>query len=240
MLVLSCVFLVLALGSLVRTTTGFGFSLVAVPPLAVLVDPVTAVVVAALMSAPVSVWIAVRDRRHVDRRLAALLLGFGLAGVPFGVWLLNVLPERTLTVVIAAMVLLGTVLVWRRIPLPGGGPSLAGVSALSGASFAATGIDGPIMVAALQGSGMEPRAQRATLSVMFGVTSGASLAGFAVSGQLTPTVGGMLLLGVPAMALGVLAGELVFRRLDAELFRRAVLGLLVVSSVSVVTRAVTA
>lgn len=238
--VLTCVFLVLLLGSLVRTTAGFGFSLVAVPPLALLVDPVTAVVVAALMSAPMSVWIAVRDRRHVDRRLAVLFLGYGLAGVPLGVWLLNVLPPRPLMMAIAAMVLLGTLLVWRKVPLPGGTPALAGVSALSGTSFAATGIDGPLMVAALQGAGLEPRVQRATLSVMFSATGTASLAGFAVSGQLTPQVGSLLLLGVPAMLLGVLMGERVFHRMDPELFRRAVLGLLVISSVSVVTRAVTA
>ncbi|MGW8532093.1 sulfite exporter TauE/SafE family protein [Nocardiopsis sp. NPDC055824] len=239
MLVISCVFVVLALGSLVRTTTGFGFSLVAVPPLALLADPVTAVVVAGLMSAPVSVWITARDRQHVDRRLAALFLGFGLAGVPFGVWLLAVLPERALMVAIAVMVLVGTFLVWRRTPIPGGTPTLAGVSALSGASFASTGIDGPLMVAALQGSGLEPRVQRATLSVMFSATSAASLAGFWTSGRLTPEVGSLLLVGVPAMLVGMAVGERVFRRLDAELFRRAVLWLLLISSVSVVTRVVT-
>jgi len=119
------VFLVLALASVIRTTAGFGFSLVAVPPLTLLLDPVTAVVVAAIMAAPLSLWIAVKDWRHVDPRITAVALGAGLVGVPFGVWLLHALPARALSVVIAAVVLLCTVMVWRRVTVRGGLRSVA-------------------------------------------------------------------------------------------------------------------
>jgi uncharacterized membrane protein YfcA len=227
------VFLVLALASVIRTTAGFGFSLVAVPPLTLLLDPVTAVVVAAIMAAPLSLWIAVKDWRHVDRRITAVALGAGLVGVPFGVWLLHGLPARALSVVIAAVVLLCTVMVWRRVTVRGGLRSVAWISAFSGASFASTGIDGPPMVAAMQGLRLPPRVQRATLGVVFSGTSLASLAGFGISGQLTSEVGWALLAGVPALFIGIFAGERIFARFDAERFRQAVLGLLVVSSVSV-------
>jgi uncharacterized membrane protein YfcA len=227
------VFLVLALASVIRTTAGFGFSLVAVPPLTLLLDPVTAVVVAAIMAAPLSLWIAVKDWRHVDRRITAVALGAGLVGVPFGVWLLHALPARALSVVIAAVVLLCTVMVWRRVTVRGGLRSVAWISAFSGASFASTGIDGPPMVAAMQGLRLPPRVQRATLGVVFSGTSLASLAGFGISGQLTSEVGWALLAGVPALFIGIFAGERIFARFDAERFRQAVLGLLVVSSVSV-------
>ncbi|MEE2043522.1 TSUP family transporter, partial [Nocardiopsis tropica] len=89
------------------------------------------------------------------------------------------------------------------------------------------------------GRGLDPRVLRASLPVMFAATSAASLAGFWISGRLTPEVGSLLLVGVPAMLVGMAVGERVFRRLDAELFRRAVLWLLLISSVSVVTRVVT-
>ncbi|MBD0838264.1 MULTISPECIES: sulfite exporter TauE/SafE family protein [unclassified Streptomyces] len=227
------VFLVLTLASVIRTTAGFGFSLVAVPPLTLLLDPVTAVVVAAIMAAPLSLWIAVKDWRHVDRRITAVALAAGLAGVPFGVWLLHALPPRALSLVIAVVVLLCTVMVWRRFTVRGGLGAVAWISAFSGASFASTGIDGPPMVAAMQGLRLPPRVQRATLGVVFSGTSLASLAGFGISGQLTAEVGWALLAGVPALFIGIFAGERIFARFDADRFRRAVLGLLVVSSVSV-------
>ncbi len=243
MYLLACVFVVLVLAALVRITAGFGFSLVAVPPLALLMDPVTAVVVAATLAVPLNLWVALRDRAHVHRRAALLLLVCALSGVPFGLWAINAWPERALLVLIAATVVLGTVLVWRRVRIPGGNYAVAGMSALSGAAFASTAIDGPLMVAGLQGSrlaGLEPRVQRATLAVTFSATSVATLAGFGFGGQLTPQVGALLLLGAPALLIGTLVGERLFRRLDAELFRRTVLVLLAVSSVSMVTRVVTA
>lgn len=243
MSLLACVFAVLVLAALVRITAGFGFSLVAVPPLALLLDPVTAVVVSAALAVPLNLWVALRDRAHVDRRAAPLLLVCALSGVPFGLWALDVLSEPTLLVLIAATVVLGTVLVWRRVRVPGGMYAVAGMSALSGAAFASTAIDGPLMVAGLQGSrlaDLEPRVQRATLAVTFSATSVATLAGFGVGGRLTPQIGVLLLLGAPALLIGTLVGERLFRGLDAELFRCAVLVLLAVSSVSVVTRVVTA
>ncbi|MFG3340222.1 TSUP family transporter [Glycomyces sp. NPDC048151] len=239
MLTLLGVFAVLLLASTIRSTAGFGFSLVAVPPLAVLVDPVSAVVVAAVLAAPVSIAIAVKDRRRIDRRLLAVVLGCGVPGVPLGVWALNALPAEALMLVIAGVVVLGTVLVWRKAVLRGGTATLAGVSLFAGASYGATGIDGPPMVAAFQGLGLEPRVQRATLAVSFASTSVAATVGYALTGHFTAELGGLLLLGAPGVALGIVAGELLFSRLDAERFRRVVLGLLIVSSASLLTRAVT-
>ena len=236
-LVLLGAFIVLTIASTIRATAGFGFSLVAVPPLALLIDPVTAVVVAASMAAPLSVWIAIKDRHHVDRRIAGLVLGFGLAGVPLGVWILNVLSAEFLMVVIAVIVLIGTVMVWRRVTIPGGHISVAAVGAFSGASFGATGIDGPPMVAALQGMGLEPRVQRATLAVAFSGTSIAAIVGYGFTNQLTATVGATLLVGLPALFVGIWVGEQLFSRLNAMRFRQVVLTLLVVSSISVITRA---
>jgi uncharacterized membrane protein YfcA len=233
------VFAVLTIASVIRSTAGFGFSLVAVPPLAILLDPVTAVVIAAVVAAPVSISIAVKDRRHIDRRLLAVILGCGVPGVPLGVWALNVLPAETLMLVIAGVVVLGTVLVWRKAALRGGTAALAGVSLFAGASYGATGIDGPPMVAAFQGLGLEPRVQRATLAVSFASTSVAAAIGYAYTGHFTAEVGKLLLVGVPGLLIGIVAGDLLFNRLDAERFRRVVLGLLIVSSASLLSRAVT-
>lgn len=243
MFVLAGVFVALTLAALVRIAAGFGFALVSVPLLALLLDPVTSVVLAATLSVPLNLWVAIGDRAHVDRKGSLLLSGCVLVGVPFGLWALNVVPESTLLLLIALSVVVGTLLVGLRVRVPGGMGAVAGMSVLSGASFAATAIDGPLLVAGLQGSrlaDLPPRIQRATLAVAFSVTSAATLVGFGFGGQLTPQVGGLVAVGVPALLLGTFVGERLFRRLDAELFRRTVLVLLVVSSVSMVTRVVTA
>ncbi|MEU2974456.1 hypothetical protein ABZ634_21985, partial [Nocardiopsis alba] len=75
MSVLICVFVVLTVAAMVRIAAGFGFALVAVPPLALLLDPVSAVVVAATLAVPLNLWVMARDRAHVDRRGASLPVG---------------------------------------------------------------------------------------------------------------------------------------------------------------------
>ncbi|GHD35083.1 UPF0721 transmembrane protein [Nocardiopsis kunsanensis] len=243
MLELAAVFAALAVASLVRVTAGFGYSLVSVPLMALLIDPVTAVVIAAVTAVPLNLWVAARDRSHAHPKLSPLLLLSALVGVPFGLWVINVVDERTLLALIATVIVASTALIWFRVRIPGGTPSVAGMSLLSGASFSATAIDGPLLVAGIQGSeyrGLSPRTQRATLSMTFSATSVGTLIGFGLTGQLTTQVGLAVLAGVPAMVLGTVAGEWVFRRMDAEWFRRAVLALMVVSSVSIMTRVVTA
>lgn len=243
MLELAVVFLALTLASLVRIAAGFGYALVSVPLMALLIDPVTAVIIAAVTAVPLNLWVAVRDRAHARPRLSLLLLGSALAGVPFGLWVINVVDERVLLAVIASVIVVSTVLIWLRVRIPGGVPSVAGMSLLSGASFASTAIDGPLLVAGLQGSvyaDLPPRTQRATLSVVFSATSVATTVGFGATGQFTPVVGAAVPAAVPAMVLGSVAGEYLFRRMDPEWFRRAVLALMVVSSVSIMTRVVAA
>jgi uncharacterized membrane protein YfcA len=74
--------------------------------------------------------------------------------------------------------------------------------------------------------------------VVFSSTSLVALAGFGASGHLTATVGTTLLAGIPALFVGIAAGEKIFGRLNAVRFRQAVLGLLVISSVSMISRVV--
>lgn len=238
---LAAVFAALTVASLVRFTAGFGYSLVSVPLMALLIDPVTAVVIAAVTAVPLNLWVAARDRAHAHPKLSPLLLLSALAGVPFGLWVINVVDERTLLILIATVIVVSTVLIWFRARIPCGTPSVAGMSLLSGASFSATAIDGPLLVAGIQNSeygDLSPRPARDPEPDLLGDECG-DADRVRSTGQLTAQVGLAMLVGVPAMVLGTVAGERVFRRMDAEWFRRAVPALMVVSSVSIMTRVVT-
>ncbi|MGL6234640.1 MAG: sulfite exporter TauE/SafE family protein [Segniliparus sp.] len=229
-------FLILTIASVIRTAAGFGFALVAVPPFTFLVEPSTAVVIAALMSLPISLWTAIRYRQHIERKIAGIALVAGLLGVPIGIWLLHALQGRALALLISGVVLTCTIVVWRRVTIPPRVPLIAVISVFSGASFASTGIDGPPMVAAMQSLRLQPQVQRATLGVVFSCTGLAALAGYSLSGKLTQQVGLGLIIGIPALFAGIYIGERIFARFDAERFRRAVLLLLIASSVSVIVK----
>jgi uncharacterized membrane protein YfcA len=236
-MVLLAVFAILLAASVTQAVTGFGFALVAVPLLAAATDAHTAVVGAALLSPLITVTMAVRERTHVRWRTALAIVGAALLGMPFGLLVLSGAPERVLTALIAVVALGCTLIVWRGIRIGTGITTVGVVGVLTGALGTATGTSGPPLVAAFQAMGYDPRTFRATIAAVFTATGLLGLVGYAVAGQVHTSALVVGLAGAPAVALGWLAGNRLFARIDPARFRRLVLVALVISSLATLARA---
>ncbi|MEU6785336.1 sulfite exporter TauE/SafE family protein [Nonomuraea angiospora] len=221
---------IILIASTVHAVTGFGYALVATPLLALAVDPHTAVVSTTMSALAMTITIAVRQRHHAEWKVAMVAMAGIVLGLPIGLWVYGVTSERVLTALIGVGVLGCTVMVWRRVKVPGSVPVLVGVGLVSGALSTSTGTNGPPMVAAFQGMGYEPAKFRATLSAVFAGTSVFSLIGFAVAGQVNTQSLWIGLVGLPVVQLGWFAGNAIFSRIDAERFRKVVLAALLVSA----------
>ncbi|WP_196279276.1 sulfite exporter TauE/SafE family protein [Catellatospora vulcania] len=230
-------FAVLTVAAFAQAISGFGFSLVAVPLLAMIVDPQPAVVAATMVSCCLNTANAYGHRRHLDLGATRRLLPWVLAGLPLGVLALRLLPSGALVAVIALVTLGCTVVVWRGWHLAPGGWTLRGAGLLSGVLTTATATNGPPLVAALQAMRLEPRAFRATLALLFAAVSPIAVAGFLLAGLLSTRALLVAAVGLPAAALGGWAGNRLFARFAAGTFRRMVLGALVVSSAAALAKA---
>lgn len=221
---------IILLASTVHAVTGFGYALVATPLLALTVDPHTAVVATTMSALAMTITIGVRQRHHAEWKVAMIAMAGILLGMPLGLWVYGATSERVLTALIGIGVLGCTLMVWRRVKVPGNVPVLVGVGLLSGALSTSTGTNGPPMVAAFQGMGYDPHKFRATLAAVFAGTSVFSLIGFAVAGQVNSQSLWIGLVGVPVVQLGYFIGDAVFSRIDPDRFRRVVLLALIVSA----------
>ncbi|MEP6477179.1 MAG: sulfite exporter TauE/SafE family protein [Actinomycetota bacterium] len=211
--------------------SGFGFSLVSIPLLALVVPVKAAIVAGAMLGLVQSGAIVARDHRHVAWRSAGILIGASYAGMPIGLFVITRVEERPLQVVIAVTVLVFTGLLWRRVRLATGSLSAElGVGFTSGVLSTSTGMSGPPLVIALQARGVQPSAFRATLATVFVGASVVSLLLFWRAGLITGEAGRVAAAGLPGLIAGMLIGELAFRRVDHERFRAIVLGLLVASA----------
>jgi uncharacterized protein len=237
MLSLAAVCLIVFAAAAVQAITGFGYALVAVPLLTVIVDPPTAVVGSALAGLWLSVVVTARERMHVRWRPALTLVGTSVLGMPIGLVLLAVLSDRALRLLIAAVVLLCTVQVWRAVRLPEHPAVVVGAGLVSGVLSTSTGTNGPPLVAAFQAMGYDPRNFRATLAAVFVGSGVLGIAGFAAAGQITRPVVLLALVGAPAAAVGWFAGNTLFVRIDGTRFRHVVLTGLVISSLISTIRA---
>jgi uncharacterized protein len=225
-------FAVATLAAFAQSVSGFGSALVAVPLLSILAGPRTAVVTITALSIAMTALATARERRHVEWRVAATLAVTGLVGMPVGLLLLTTLDARVLTLVIAVLVLAFALLLargWSAHPGPWARRA-AGVT--SGAMLTSTGMNGPPLVIVLQAMRLRPDRFRATLQAVFCSQDIAAVAGFVVVGQVSRTALVAVAAGLPGLPVGWLLGDRVFAGIHPQLFRRVVLGMLVLSAVA--------
>jgi uncharacterized membrane protein YfcA len=231
---------IVAAAGIAQGLSGFGFSLVSIPLLALVVPVKAAIVGGAILGLVQSGQIVAREHGHVEWRSAAVLVAAAIVGMPIGLLVITRVPEEPLQVVIAVTVLVFTAVLWRRVHLRTDSlPAEVGVGFTSGMLSTSTGMSGPPLVIALQARGVAPSAFRATLATVFVCGSVISLMLFRSRGLVTEEALRVAAAGLPGLLVGILVGELLFRRVDHERFRRNVLVLLVASAILALVGALT-
>lgn len=218
-----------AAGTAAQSVTGFGFALLVVPILTVVEGPQTAVVVMTSIGVPMTMANAIRWRADLETRSFLMVTAAALVAMPLGTLLLTRADDRTLTLVVGAVVLAFTVALWRGLHLPPGRRTEIAAGALSGALATSVGTNGPPLVVAFQATGMTPEPFRATLAAAFAVQGGLALATFWAADLIDADVGRAWLVGIPAAIIGALVGDRVFARMDRHRFRTGVLVMLAAS-----------
>jgi uncharacterized membrane protein YfcA len=229
--------LIVGIAAAVQAISGFGFALLAVPLLTLVLPTREAVIVSTLTSLLLTVGASVRERAHADWPTVRTVMITALVGMPIGLVLLDALPNRALTALVGVSVLGSTALVWRRPALPNTTPVRVAIGTLTGVLTTATSTNGPPLVAAFQNMGYAPPRFRATLISVFAGCGFASLGFFLYGGDITGPALGASIAGVPAIVAGWLLGDRVFRRIDAARFRIVVLVALSVASAVTLLRA---
>lgn len=223
---------VVMLAACVQTVTGFGFSLVVVPPLGLVIEPADAVAVALVLLILSNLLVAAGERHEVDRTAALWLLLGAVAGLPVGLAALGVASADALRLALAAAVVVTVIIVVTGRPAIGGGAGSLLVAGLcTGALTTSLTTNGPPAVLALQGRGLAPSAFRPTVAVVLGLASVVGTVLFALDGRLAGDVLPAAAIGAPALLAGWGIGLVARSRLPVEWFRRSVLGLLLAGAV---------
>lgn len=215
---------IFVLAAVAQAVSGFGSSLVAVPLLALAVEPSTAVVAATMVSLVLSAGAWRREAAEVDVPRARSLTLAGIVGMPVGLLVLTMVSDRSLTLVVAVALLVSVTLMWRRITLPAGRASVWGAGVTSGFLLTSTGMNGPPLVLSLHGTDLSPRRFRATLQAVFTCQDVVAVAAFALTGHLHAATLAAVLGGAVGLPAGWAIGNRIFHRLAPEQFRIIVLG----------------
>ncbi len=230
---------VVLIASTAQTVAGFGFALIAVPFLVIVLDVKDAVVLVGILGLLNSTLVARAVWRHVRVRSVGTMLLGSFVGMPAGLLVLLFAPEDALRLAVGVSSITMAAAITLGLRFGGGDrPSELFAGAVSGLLNTSTGMNGPPIVLYLQERGYPPEEFRGALSAFFVVSGVVSFAALAATGVVSGAALALAVGGVPAVFAGNWAGHRLLGRLSRETFRRLVLALLIVTAVAAVATSI--
>ena len=231
---LSCAALVVFCAALVRGATGFGFSMICIVLLTLLLPPAQIAPVIVLWEIAASAGHLPFVYKEADwKALRHLALGVVL-GTPLGAYCLASVPAAPMTAAINAVVLVLTGMLFfgfqpRQRP---GRWGACGVGALTGLINGASANGGPPVILFFLSGPSSAAVSRASLIAFFLFTDVLAALVYWGYGLMTGRVLWLTAVMLPCVGLGIWLGSRWFRRVDEARFRRVVLALLLLISLA--------
>lgn len=225
--------LVVAGASATQAISGFGFALIAVPLLSLFIEPQIAVVLATVVGAFSSTFQAIADRKYAQKQLVRRLAISAYIGMPFGLVVFIVVSESVLRFIVGIVVLVAALILMRGFSISHANRKLDWILGwVSGVLATSTSTNGPPLVFLLQAKKLSPQSFRASINVVFSLTSIGAIALFAFSGNITSDDFGSIAISVPMLMLGLAIGYKMRPRINAGQFSVLVFILLIGSALS--------
>ncbi len=235
-MIITGIFLISFLATLVRSTFGFGESLVAVPLFSFFMPVNLAVPLSVLISVLVALLVVIQDHRRIEMRSAKWLILSAIPGIPLGVMVLTYGNPATVKIILGLLITGYAVYslfaknvlrlqhdnrVWLLI-----------CGFLSGIFGGAFGLNGPPLVVYGNLRSWDAKTFRATLQGYFLPASLLGLAGYYWKGLISNEVIKYFLIALPAALPAIFLGRWLNHRLQGERFYSYVyFGLLVIGCV---------
>ncbi len=220
---------IMFLAALTFGLTGFGSALIAMPLLVPLLGVEIAAPLFALLSLLLELVSLARYRRHLRFQAVWRLMLASLTAIPFGIALAQALPERVVLLVLGTVVAGYALYRLFKLPLPRlVNPNLAfGFGFVGGLLSGAYNTGGPPVVIYGSISRWNPAEFKSSLQGFFLVNSTVVVTLHILNRHMTPDVLQGVLAAIPFVLVGLWLGWQLERRINAHVFERLVLVVLV-------------
>jgi hypothetical protein len=231
-------FLIVLAASAVQGSTGFGFGLITMALLPLVVPLEIASVVVTCDVVMISLGMTWKLRREVSLRLAMAPLLASIVFTPFGVYILTVADEVILRVALGALIVLLSLFLllngserFKIASTPRNGMIAGATSGVMNGMF---NIGGPPLVVYFMRTARDKLSYKAALDFVF--LTGALIRLFAVVlyGSVRPDTLPFVMISLIAGGLGTLVGFNFFARIDRAMLSRAIYALLITAGISLI------
>jgi len=226
----------LFLAGAVQGAANFGFVLIALPLLGLLMPLKTAVPLLTLVGLFLGTAQLFQIRKKPDLKMVGILLISGMMGVPLGVWILLAADDVLLKGIVGLVLILAAVLLAKGFRVRRGGKLLHTVVGgfLSGLLKGAASIGGPPIVILLSNYDLNKQTYRANILTYFFLIGVFAIPNYLKAGLFSQEMMIQSIWGFGAAATGLVVGNIVFKRMDETKFKKLTYGIVMLSGVMTV------
>ncbi|MGM8216861.1 sulfite exporter TauE/SafE family protein [Bacillaceae bacterium W0354] len=212
-------FIIILVASILQTSTGFGFSIMATPFLLVLFEPAEAIQINLILSLVISCALIIKIQKDVDIGLIKRFAIGSIIGLPIGIIIFQLFNIRTLKFSVGIVILVLTFLLMLSFRIRQTLSRDVVVGGVSGVLTTSIGMPGPPLLLYFSGISSEKKKIRSTTLAFY-------LFIYLVSLILQISVVGTNLttwlasgVALPVVILGLLFGQLFFKIISQRAFR---------------------
>ena len=222
----------------VRGLTGFGFAILAVPLMGLVIPPTEAVLLALVLQMLIGPFGVGKALGHIDTPLVAGVAAGAMVGTPFGLFILAATSPDIARLLIAAIAVacFGIFLI-KRAPTPSRAPSHVAATGLAAGvlnGFAA--MPGPPVILYFARSGVSPMAARGSMILVFFAAATAGTVTAWLRGLIDAHLALLAAAVFPLMLVGNHVGSRFFGTIPERVWRTSVVILLVASAFGAVLK----
>lgn len=218
--------IVILISSILQTSTGFGFSILATPFLILIFDVREAIQINLLLSLVISLALIVKISRDVNWDIFRRFVIGSVIGLPIGIMVFLVANMTMLKVAVGVLILVLTVLLMLNYRIRQTGRRDFVIGGLSGAFTTGIGMPGPPVLLYFSGTGVTKETLRATTLAFYLIIYALSLVVQIVFAGTSKTVWTWSIYALPVVVAGLIIGQWLFPKLNQYYFRLLIYGLL--------------
>ncbi|WP_404469239.1 sulfite exporter TauE/SafE family protein [Sutcliffiella horikoshii] len=211
--------LIILIASVLQTSTGFGFSILATPFLLLLFEPSEAIQINLILSLIISIALLMKIRNDIDVGILGRFVAGSVTGLPIGIVIFLLIDIDRLKLAVSLIILVLTVMLVLKFRIIQKKKRDLFVGGLSGLFTTSIGMPGPPLLLYFSGTNTVKEKLRGTTLAFFLFIYLVSLVIQIIFVGTNKTVWVSSLWGLPLVFVGMYLGQLLFKWINQRIFR---------------------
>ncbi|MFD2751935.1 sulfite exporter TauE/SafE family protein [Virgibacillus siamensis] len=223
--------IIILAASMLQTSTGFGFSIVATPFLLVIFEPREAIQMNLILSLVISIALIVKIKKDIDIGILKRFIVGSFVGLPIGISTFLMMNMTFLKLGVGALIMVLTLLLMLKFRIRQSRQRDMVIGGVSGAFTTGIGIPGPPILLYFSGTDTSKEKLRGTTLAFYLWIYAVSLIIQVMFAGTSKEIWQSSAAALPVVLIGLLLGQVLFRWISQELFRKLTYVLLFFSGI---------